>query len=349
MHRSFWRDGWEVGTNDMAQTPVPEGRWYCSFHGGEGGHAWNNLHAFSAAGEPLGTVLESHGLPHGIELRELRGFAFGPDGHLYVANAFKDQSQILQFGGEPDRQGRHPFQAVFSEHHHTNPGLAHPFHVAFGPDGHLYVPSQDTDVVGRYCGPRSDHGQPGAPMPVSPALDGWPAGTFHPGTFVPSARHVEGGLKAVRHVLFGADGRLYVADRAAGAVNAYDAETGRAVQSYRSRHLRTPVHLLTWPERGLLLVGDRDAGTVVALDPTSGDMTPRVAARAGGLETPAGLAWGPEGLLYVADRTGRRVIRFDPATGQPVAPPLLEHLPDEPEFILWVGPDQPGENAVAEA
>ena len=318
------------------QAPLPAGRWYLSFHGGEGGHAWNNLHAFSAAGEPLGKALDAHGLPDGVALRELRGFAFGPDGDLYVANAYKGSSQILRFGGTPDAHGRHPFRAVFSQHHRANPGLAHPFHVAFGPDGHLYVPSQDTDVVGRYFGPGAREGEPGAPMPVPPALHGWPAGTFHPGTFVPSARHVEGGLEAVRHVLFGPDGTLYVADRAAGAVKAYDPQTGRHRRSYAGHPLRTPVHLLAWPERGLLLVGDRDSGTVAALDPATGAATTRVAAKAGGLETPAGLAWGPDGLLYVADRTGRRVLRFDPETGHPAAPPLLEGLPDEPEFLSFV-------------
>ena len=320
----------------MSRSDNREGRWYLSFHGGEGKDAWNNLHAFSAVGEPLAKVLEAHGLPDGVALRELRGFAFGPDGDLYVANAYKGSSQIIRFGGERGERGRHPFRAVFAERHHANPGLAHPFHVAFGPDGHLYVPSQDTDVVGRYYGPRAAEGKPGDPMPVPPALRSWPEGTFHPGTFVPSDRHVADGLKAVRHVLFGPDGHLYVADRAAGTVNAYDPATGHRLRTYAEPPLRTPVHLLAWPAEGLLLVGDRDAGTIVALDPASGAAETRVAAKVGGLETPAGLAWGPDGLLYVADRTGRRVLRFDPASGRPAGPPLVDHLPDEPEFIAWV-------------
>jgi hypothetical protein len=78
-------------------------RWYVTFHGGEssskephdqGGsresraRTWNNIHVFALDGTPLGKALDSHTLPDDLDLRELRGFAFGPDGDLYVANAY---------------------------------------------------------------------------------------------------------------------------------------------------------------------------------------------------------------------------------------------------------------------
>ena len=79
---------------------------------------------------PLGKALDTHTLPDDLDLRELRGFAFGPDGDLYVANAYKDASQVLRFAGKPGADGKHLFQKVYSEQHKANPGLAHPFDLA---------------------------------------------------------------------------------------------------------------------------------------------------------------------------------------------------------------------------
>ncbi len=309
------------------------GRWYVSFHGGDDPHDRNNLHGYDGRGSHLGKLLSHEGLPDGAHLRELRGFAFGPDGDLYVANAWKGDSQVLRFAGTPGPDGRHAPRGVFTRRDDANPGLDHPFHVAFGPDGNLFVPSQDSGIVGRYQGPGG--AAPGAPMPHPPALRGVAPGKLHPGTFVASARHDPDGLRTVRHVLFGPDGLLWVADREGDRVSGYDPATGARVRTHRSHSFAAPIHLLAWPERGALLVGSRDGHGVVALDPATGDVSPLVAHGAGGLREPSGLAWGPDGLLYVASRTGRAVLRFDPATGAPVGKPFLADLPDEPEFLLW--------------
>ncbi|HEU5432716.1 MAG TPA: hypothetical protein VFU81_13695, partial [Thermomicrobiales bacterium] len=164
-------------------------RWHITFHGGADAHGRNNMHAYALDGRTLGSVLDDDDLPQRARLRELRGFEIGPDGLLYVANAAKKRSQILRFDGAVDRHGRHRFVDVFTEGRHRNSGLEHPFMVAFGPDGHLYVPSQDTRVVTRYFGPDAREGEPGAPMPHPPALRDIPADSLHPGTFVPSERH----------------------------------------------------------------------------------------------------------------------------------------------------------------
>ncbi|MFM9107658.1 MAG: hypothetical protein ACKOWF_13280 [Chloroflexota bacterium] len=307
--------------------------WYLSFHGGDDPGDRNNIHRYDAAGRHLGKALAHEGLPDGLALRELRGFVFGPDGDLYVANAWKGQSQILRFAGKPGADGRHAFRGVFIEQRRADPGLAHPFDVAFGPDGSLFVPSQDSDIVGRYYGPAAADGAPGAPMPHPPAIAHL-AGSLPPGAFVPSHRHAADGLKAVRHAIFGADGALYVADRDRDAVNRYDRESGALTRSYRHGRLAAPVHLLPWPERDALLVGSRDRGTVIALDLASGEASDLLAKDAG-LKAPSGIAWGPDGLLHVADRTGRAVLRFDAGTGASRGA-LVEHLEDEPEFLAWV-------------
>src|SRR5918997_862824 len=188
-------------------------RWYVTFHGGESSRqaphdqagsreahsrSWNNIHVFALDGTPLGKALDTHTLPDDLDLRELRGFAFGPDGDLYVANAYKDTSQVLRFAGKPGADGKHPFLEAYSEQHKTNPGLAHPFDVAFGPDAHLYVPSQDTNIVARYYGPHATDGKPGMPMPHPEALQETDPKHLLPGTFIPAQKHAPRGLRTVR-------------------------------------------------------------------------------------------------------------------------------------------------------
>lgn len=81
------------------RSPLPVNVWYISFHGGDNSSSLNNIHVYDADGRELGKALNRNSLPPGLELRELRGFAFGPDGNLYVANAYRKYSQILQFAG----------------------------------------------------------------------------------------------------------------------------------------------------------------------------------------------------------------------------------------------------------
>ena len=312
-------------------------RWYITFHGGQDPHAWNNIHVFDLAGKPMGKALATHSLPHDLELRELRGFAFGPDGDLYVANAYRDASQVLRFGGEPGGDGKHPFREVCVERHHANLGLAHPFDVAFGPDGHLYVPSQDTNLVGRYYGPRAVDGAPGQPMPHPLALRDGDAKRLLPGTFVPSQKHASHGVRSVRRAIFGPDGNLYVADRDSNSVKRYHGVSGEFQREYQHHHLTTPVHLAFRSGDDALLAGSRDGHAVFAIDPATGDVSPMIERGAGGLRAPAGLAFGPDGKLYVCSRETKQVLRLDAETGKPDREPFLDNLEDYPEFISLVG------------
>jgi DNA-binding beta-propeller fold protein YncE len=325
--------------------------WYISFHGGESSTphrhdkgdspkaesaTWNNIHVFALDGTPLGKALDAQTLPDGLDLRELRGFVFGPDGDLYVANAYKDASQVLRFAGKPGADGKHPFREVYAEEHKTNPGLAHPFDVAFGPDSHLYVPSQDTNIVGRYYGPHATEGEPGTPMPHPEALRDADTRHLLPGTFIPPQKHAPRGLRAVRGAIFGPDGDLYVADRDADSVKRYDSGSGAFQREYRHPHLTTPVHLTFQAHGGALLVGSRDGNAVFAIDPETGTATMLVESGSGGLRAPAGMALGPDGMLYVSSRMTRQILRFDAGTGKPDPTPFIDNLPDFPEFIALV-------------
>lgn len=310
-------------------------RWYISFHGGDDTHDWNNIHAFDRDGVPQGKMLDTRGFPSGLALRELRGFVFGPDGDLYVANAWRDASQVLRFAGTLDKHGRHAFRDVYVEQHHANPGLSHPFDVSFGADGHCFVPSQDTNVVGRYFGPGAAGDAVGKPMPVAQALAS-AASEVPPGTFVASEKHSPHGIRAVRRTIFGPQGTLFVADRDANSVKRYDGITGAFLREYQDDALVTPVHLLWDEARGRLLVGTRDASAILTIDPESGDIATFVNPGAGGLKGPAGMAFGPDGAFYVCSRETRQILRFDPHTGAPDTKPFIDNLDDFPEFILHV-------------
>jgi glucose/arabinose dehydrogenase len=326
--------------------------WYVTFHGGEeskshhrdkspsaeaNAETWNNVHVFSLEGRPLGKALDVHSLPKDLELRELRGFAFGPGGDLFIANAFKSSSQVLRFAGTPDDDGKHTFREIFVERHEDNPGLHHPFDVTFGPDGHIYVPSQDTNVVGRYFGPEAKHAEPGAPMPHPEALQGSAKKHLLPGTFVPSREHAPSGVRTVRRAIFGPDGDLYVADRDTHSVKRYDGQSGTLLREYRHDQLSAPVHLL-FRNDGVLLVGSRDQHAILAIDTETGQITPFVQPGAGGLQKPSGMALGPDGKLYVCSRDSRQILSYDVTTGEPDPRPFLDEdtLEDFPEFISLV-------------
>src|SRR6266403_5578483 len=190
-----------------AQRQIPADRlqimpkeWYISFHGGEEESALNNIHVYSTDGERLRKALNKKSLPPGIKLRELRGFVFGPDQNLYVVNAYFEYSEVLKFKRALNENGQHDFAEVFVKRHaEVNPGIDHPFNVAFDSEGDLYVSSQNTNLIARYHGPASKTGRPGMPMPLPESLD--PEVDLPPGTFVPSAKLVSNGLMEVRAVV----------------------------------------------------------------------------------------------------------------------------------------------------
>ena len=162
--------------------------WYISFHGGDEKTSLNNIHVYSTDGIKLRKALNKKSVPEGITLRELRGFAFGPDKNLYVVNAYFEYSEVLKFNSALNKDGQHDFAGVFVKRHaDLNPGIDHPFNVAFDSNGDLYVSSQNTSLVARYHGPAGKHGQPGLPMPFPQSLDA--DLNLPPGTFVPSAKH----------------------------------------------------------------------------------------------------------------------------------------------------------------
>jgi hypothetical protein len=312
--------------------------WYVSFHGGEEKASLNNIHVYSTDGKKLRKALNKKSLSEDIKLRELRGFVFGPDGNLYVVNAYFEYSEVLRFKGALNENGQHDFVDIFVKRHgEINPGINHPFNVAFDSEGDLYVSSQNTNLIARYHGPCSKNSEPGTPMPLPDSLYREKA-DFPPGTFIPSAKLAPTGLLEVRAVIFGPNNDLYVADRAGDCVRIYEAGTGRHLRDLisRSDQLERPIHLLLTPDDRYLLIGSGGNDSILRHDLRQGSTSVFVEAKSGGLNGPAGMAFGDDGFLYVASRNTKEILRYSSIDGQLRGEPFIKELEDNPEFLMFV-------------
>jgi WD40 repeat protein len=312
--------------------------WYVSFHGGEEEASLNNIHVYSTDGMKLRKALNKKSLPEGTKLRELRGFVFGPDQNLYVVNAYFEYSEVLKFKGALNENGQHDFAEVFVKRHtEMNPGIDHPFNVAFDAEGDLYVSSQNTNLIARYHGPASKTGKPGTPMPLPQHLDRENV-DLPPGTFIPPAKFASNGLLDVRAVIFAPNNDLYVADRAADCVRIYEARTGRHLRNLISRtdQLDRPIHLFLSPDGRHLFIGSGGNDSILRHDLRNNSTSVFVASKTGGLNGPAGMAFGNDGFLYVASRNTKEILRYDTKDGRPSSKPFIKNLADNPEFLMLV-------------
>ncbi len=272
-----------------------------SFHGGKGPSAINTLLSFPS----LKTVL-----PGAPSMDELRGFILGPESdcnHLYVVNANKNSSAIFCFTSSGG--GTYTSGEIFA-----TKGLSHPFDVAFGPDGNLYVSNQDSNQITRYQGASGSN--PGSLI-----------GTFGP-TF-----HTLRGIAWAGPVLYAADETA----GKSGEVRAYDSDgnpTGVKI------HVEDPVHVMYDGSR-YLYIGSGSGNSVWVWD-TREKINPNPAQVVGSqspkIDATAGMALPGDGHLYVASRKGSVILQYpidvshDPpkaGNGQALSP----RLDDSPEFV----------------
>jgi hypothetical protein len=275
--------------------------WVISFHGGAttGPSPINTL-----ASVQLGGSLPA--------MRELRGFAVGPDGNLYVVNAYKDNSLILQFGSAASSPAAYRSTFVDAKH------LSHPFDLAFGPDGDLYVSNQDSNEINRFQGP----------------------GGSSPGTYV--GHLVKSGIQTLRGIA--CDGTYwYAADETGGsgkgAVLLFDLDGN---PQSRSIAVPDPVHLAYDGQR-YLYIGCGSSNDVQVFDTTTPAGAPSSIFGKGGaspaIDATAGIALPGDGYIYVASRKSSQVLQY------PLSSPTLaatgavffDQLPDQPEFIGVLG------------
>ncbi|TAH36368.1 MAG: hypothetical protein EYC70_11230 [Planctomycetota bacterium] len=242
-----------------------------------------------------------HGRLDGGPLNGAQSITLGPDGLLYVCS--EEEDAVLRYAA-----GTGAFVDAFVDDDPGTPvdetgGLDGPTAAVFGPDGHWYVASFNTDAVLRY------QGSSGAFLDV-----------FVP----PNSANLNGPDVGM---IFGPDGSLYVPSYWNHTVKRYDALTGAPIGTngnfvaFRSGGLANP--------RGLIFSGAHfyvaSEGTdeVLRYDAISGafvdefvwDDPATGADDNGSLNGPCGMEFGPDGQLYVTSVNSDEVLRFDGSSG----------------------------------
>jgi glucose/arabinose dehydrogenase len=218
------------------------------------------------------------------------GQTFGPDGNLYVAS--ESTNQVLRYNGSTGAF----IDAFISA---GSGGLDTPRGVRFGSDGSLYVTSRSTSSILRYQGPLAS--SPGAPLPA-PGQSG--------ATFVaPSS----GGLIWPLYLLFGSDGKLYVASEQNAGILRYDGTTGAFIDTFvpGGRGNLASGRSMVFDPDGRLYVADSGHGVhrYDAQGNFVGDLL--VNSVSPSLNAPVGMAFDAVGNLLLSSRINNIVVRYD--------------------------------------
>jgi len=301
-------------------------RWYITMHGKPAG---NTVHGINRDGVLLGSVIGDVPESAGGKAQGVRGMLHTGRHGLLLVSANMSDTRILWYG-TPSADGILPFESVFAMKRLANPEMIHSYALAVGIDGTVFASNQDTNTVTRYSGIGT--ATPGQPIPVPSEIAGL---GLPPGTIVPRAGVSPQGITEIRGIAVGADGLLYVADRGASQVLAFDCKTGirRSVVADASNGLKRPIQLLFAPDGETLYISDNGAPAIFRTNVRTGEFILFANARTGCPELPSSLALDSK-HLYVGDRKRMQILRFDIATGERSRDPFVEQLPDAPEFMI---------------
>ena len=197
----------------------------------------------------------------GVGVVGLSGMDSGPDGHLYVTHG----SYVERYDGIT---GAHIDTFVSARE-----VLDEAWHLTFGPDGNLYVSSNELDLVARFDGTS--------------------------GEFI-DVFALDGGLSRPTGLVFGPDDNLYVASGLSYKVLRYNGTTGEFIDVFAGGpEMFEPVGLDFGPD-GHLYVCNGIPPNILRYHGTTGVLAGVFAS--GPLYWPYDLTFGPDGNLYVADR-----------------------------------------------
>jgi DNA-binding beta-propeller fold protein YncE len=219
--------------------------------------------------------------------------------------------------------------------------------IVVGPDGDIYVASEESNMVLRFGGadgafvsrfvsddPRTrDIDESGGLSGPGAVLFG-PDDALYVSSFDSDAilrydgatgafidvfvAAGDGGLNGPdAGTVFGPDGDLYVPGYYSNAIARYDGTTGASLGDF------TPTELLDAPrtvvfEGEHMYVANEGTSEVLRFDAATGDFVDVfVATGAGGLNGAAGMVFDPSGVLHVASVNNNRVLRFD-SDGEPL-------------------------------
>lgn len=299
--------------------------WFITMHGAPGG---NTIRGIDGKGNVMGSMLGPVPAEAGGAPRSMRGMVYLGDGTLLAASAYLEDTRLIRFA-KPGADGTMSFHSVFAREGASGSELQHTYALAVGPDGTVYASNQDSNTVTRYSGIGTAN--PGQPIPSPSAIAGLglPAGVI-----VPNSKVSPEGIHEIRGIVIGPDGLLYVADRDAAEVVAFDTTTGRRVKVVASGKdgLKRPIQLLVGPS-GIMYLTDNGAKAIFAIDPAAGTVSVFSDESRGVPEEPSALAIDGSHLL-VGDRKSRKVVRFKIPDGKAENDPFVAELPDSPEFIV---------------
>lgn len=336
---------------------------YITFHGGRVGTAINNVHVYDLIdGQPVCLTTAALQTPPGSPvLSELRDLVFGPSGHLFVINGYKNASQVLCYSAIPDADHRHAYQGIYADAR-VSDGIVHPFALAFDGRDNGYLSSQDSNVVTALKPPGTGKRSPA--LAVAASLRAQKGKRFLEGTFVASSRgklpasparppsncRQPAGLAvviapdpskkhpkrtkvahSVRDVLVYGNS-LYVADEPGNAVKIYDLAEGKTQgqlqgQIADAQFLRAPVHLLAHGDD--LYIGSSGTDTILQYHFGSGELKTVVR----GVRTISGMCFDAAGNFYVASRDDKAIYCCGADFGPPQA--FISGLQDNPEFVVY--------------
>lgn len=281
---------------------------YATFH-----HEAPNIYKYSRNGCLLDKEVLQGGpeyalSSHLIELRSIVPGHYNNTPVLYVADAYSDDSYLNVYGS-CDAQGKRPYitTAVSTV---TNPGINHPYGIAFDNDKNLYVSSQHTDNVLRFYKDTFE------PMPFPKHMMRSLAHNYNyfPGTFLqfgePNVHDVS--QQGVRDVVQVED-QFWVANEDIDSVYVVDAKSGRVEDIIA---VDTPIGLHYNAELGLVFVsskGPKNMGFVHSISVQTHAFVMEYQSKK--MTHPTGMS-SHRTTLYVANQKAGQIVSFNIKSGK---------------------------------